>query len=460
MGNIKMGWDKLRKFFRQAHTWTGQQTFTNINVTGGSISGTVSTELYAASTDPAVNAAVSTAIVDSYNGVVITLTGAGNAQTLQSPTAVTVKRFVVFNDDASGANTVTVNGITLAAGKGQPFVWDGTAWGPTDIGITQIPVLPAQGGTGLATITDHAVMLGSGTGAVTPMAVGATGQVIIGQTGADPIWSNSPTVLSLTLADGGSLVLPVTLATNLTAVGEKITATAGENLVFGDSCYLKSDGKWWKTDADAAATMPSTAMAIATISAAASGLFLKSGYARADSRWAGMTVGADIYASQTAGAFTQTAPTPTTAATVFLQRLGKAPSTNTGAVGIIWYNPDPMVFEVGVDIIDLGTATPSTILFSSMTSVPITWMANHSSDQTITFAAPVASDVGKMFRIVKNGTGAGKVIVDAPAGVFIEDSTDGGTCYCDASARASMLFLVTSATTIQKMGGTGNWTTT
>lgn len=49
----------------------------------------------------------------------------------------------------------------------------------------------SEGGTGLSTITDHGVMLGSGTGAVTPTAVGATNQIFIGQTGADPIWSNN-----------------------------------------------------------------------------------------------------------------------------------------------------------------------------------------------------------------------------------------------------------------------------
>jgi len=276
--------------------------------------------------------------------------------------------------------------------------------------------------------------------------------------------TSAVTFAGVTLGDAGSLILPITLATDATAVGEKITATAGENLVFGDNCYLKSDGKWWKTDADAAATMPGTALAIATISANATGLFLKWGYARKDSLWTSMTVGADIYASQTGGALTQTAPTPTTTATVILQRLGKAPSSNTAAVGMIWYNPDPTIYEIGVDIIDLGTATPSTILFSAMTSIPKTWMANHSSDQTITFAAPVASDVGKRFTIVKNGTGAGKVIVDAPSGVYLHmagsSSGDGGTAYLAASAYGSMTWMVTSATTIQLLNADGTITTT
>ncbi|MFH1147216.1 MAG: hypothetical protein V1736_05860 [Pseudomonadota bacterium] len=43
-----------------------------------------------------------------------------------------------------------------------------------------------QGGTGLATITDHGIMLGSGASAVTPMAILDTGQMVVGVTGADP----------------------------------------------------------------------------------------------------------------------------------------------------------------------------------------------------------------------------------------------------------------------------------
>lgn len=58
------------------------------------------------------------------------------------------------------------------------------------------PVTVANGGTGLTTITDHGVMVGSGAGAVTPLAVGTDGQVLVGATGADPAMA------TLTSADG------------------------------------------------------------------------------------------------------------------------------------------------------------------------------------------------------------------------------------------------------------------
>lgn len=111
-------------------------------ISGGTMTGVViSNAPFATSTDPAVNAATSTAIVDSYNGVLITLTGAGNAQTIQSPTTVTAgKMFTVINNDTSEANTIAINGITLTAGNAQTWIWDGTTWTEVDIGITSIPV--------------------------------------------------------------------------------------------------------------------------------------------------------------------------------------------------------------------------------------------------------------------------------------------------------------------------------
>ncbi len=79
-------------------------------------------------TDPAENAAVSTAILDRYSGVIITTTTTGNAQTLQTLTDTTkIKRFTVMNNDTS-TNSITVNGTVLEAGKLIFFIQDGSAW--------------------------------------------------------------------------------------------------------------------------------------------------------------------------------------------------------------------------------------------------------------------------------------------------------------------------------------------
>lgn len=99
---------------------------------------------------------------------------------------------------AGSANDLAVVPSNLGAvfaspppiGSGTPNSGIFTTLTATDFVLTN-PLSVPEGGTGLATITDHGVMLGSGTGAVTPTAVGATNQIFIGQTGADPIWSDN-----------------------------------------------------------------------------------------------------------------------------------------------------------------------------------------------------------------------------------------------------------------------------
>ncbi len=82
--------------------------------------------------------------------------------------------------------------------------------------------------------------------------------------------------------------------------------TAGEALTAGNICYLKSDGKFWKARGNAEATTKGRiVMALASISANASGQFLVRGY-YTDS---GLTAGATYFIStSTAGAKATTAP--------------------------------------------------------------------------------------------------------------------------------------------------------
>lgn len=78
------------------------------------------------------------------------------------------------------------------------------------VGIVN-PLIVAKGGTGLATITDHGIMLGSGTGAVTPLGVATNGQLPIGSTGADPTLATlTDTANQITVTNGaGSITLSI-----------------------------------------------------------------------------------------------------------------------------------------------------------------------------------------------------------------------------------------------------------
>ncbi|KKK75353.1 hypothetical protein LCGC14_2874560, partial [marine sediment metagenome] len=48
-----------------------------------------------------------------------------------------------------------------------------------------VPVV--DGGTGIGSLTDHGILLGSGTSAITPLGVASNGQIPIGSAGADPV---------------------------------------------------------------------------------------------------------------------------------------------------------------------------------------------------------------------------------------------------------------------------------
>ena len=136
---------------------------------------------------------------------------------------------------------------------------------------------------------------------------------------------------------GGSVVWPWTLSADHTCSGDVITATAGESVVIGDVCYLKSDGKFWKADADAVATTKGMlAMATGSISADASGTFLIKGLIR-DDTWA-WTVGAELFVSLTPGNPTATAPSATGDV---VRIIGYAKGAD-----YVWFDPDKTYVEI------------------------------------------------------------------------------------------------------------------
>lgn len=61
---------------------------------------------------------------------------------------------------------------------------------------SNIPIEVTKGGTQIASVTDHGIMVGSGTGAVVPLAEASDGQIPIGSTG------NAPTLATLTAGAG------------------------------------------------------------------------------------------------------------------------------------------------------------------------------------------------------------------------------------------------------------------
>ena len=127
------------------------------------------------------------------------------------------------------------------------------------------------------------------------------------------------------------------LASDHTYSGDVITGVAGENVVIGDICYLKSDGKFWQMDSNVEAEVKGMCvMATSTINAAASGVFLIRGLIR-DDTWT-WTVGASLWAPETDGNPTETQPSDSGD---FVRLIGWAK-----AADYIWFDPDKTYVEV------------------------------------------------------------------------------------------------------------------
>jgi len=185
-------------------------------------------------------------------------------------------------------------------------------------------------------------------------------------------------------------------------------------------------------------------MALGTYAADSYGLLLCWGVARDDS-WS-WTIGGTIYAS-TAGGLTQTAPT---AANSIIQIVGKAKTATT-----MFFTPILSTTEILLDAVAF-TETAQNIDPANLVAQPVRYYGDNASDQTSTLLPLTTADIGKSFTIVKTGTGAGKSIIQLPAGTYAYDSGHAsgaaGTVYLAASARGSMTWVVTSATEIQIVG--------
>lgn len=103
--------------------------------------------------------------------------------------------------------------------------------------ISPQPVV--EGGTGASTLTAHGVLIGEGTSAITPTAVGTTGQVLTGVTGADPVWASpAASSISITGNSGGALTGNAFTftggTTGLTFAGAGTTETLGGTLAIAN----------------------------------------------------------------------------------------------------------------------------------------------------------------------------------------------------------------------------------
>jgi len=124
---------------------------------------------------------------------------------------------------------------------------------------SQFPAGAASGGTGLATITSHGIMVGAGTGNVVPLAEASDGQLPIGSTG------NAPVLAALTAGTG----ISITNAAGSITVTNSSTGDLSINAQTGTTytTVLSDAGKLVTCDNAAAITLtipPNSSVAYST----------------------------------------------------------------------------------------------------------------------------------------------------------------------------------------------------
>ena len=134
----------------------------------------------------------------------------------------------------------TFVGLTITGLNASEFVMTDASKGLVSLAV---PILVNKGGTGLVTITNHGLMVGSGTGAVTALAEASNGQLPIGSTGFDPVLA--------TLTEGAGIDITnaagsITIATTITQYTDELAqdAVGGilDNGTVGSIVFTYNDG--------------------------------------------------------------------------------------------------------------------------------------------------------------------------------------------------------------------------
>lgn len=146
-----------------------------------------------------------------------------------SLTGTDSNNIIICHSGTSGDNNTIRIGTTGSSDKQQDKCYIAGIYGVTPGGTKNIAYVDsngqlgsvasvgvANGGTGLATLTAHALYVGNGTSAPTALAVGATGEILVGATSADCAWSASPTVTTM---------YATTFDTNVAAAGVTLSGT-------------------------------------------------------------------------------------------------------------------------------------------------------------------------------------------------------------------------------------------
>ena len=206
---------------------SGDPTTLDVGASGGiTILGTIATGVW---NGTAVTAAYGgTGATSLTDGGVLLGSGTGAVTAL----AALGDGSIVIGDGSGDPTTLDVGSSTAITVLGT--VATGT-WQATDVGV-------AYGGTGVSTLTDGGVLFGSGSGAISALAVLSDSQMIVGDGSGDPVAESGATLrTSIGVGTGDSLTF-----TGLTVSGTGASALdvgGGLNIGTGDVALIGTDGK-------------------------------------------------------------------------------------------------------------------------------------------------------------------------------------------------------------------------
>jgi len=171
-------------------------------------------------------------------GIDVIGVAATNTVSIAGETASTTNAGVI--EIATGAETNTGTDATRAVSPDALEDWEGSAfvttlgtiatgtWEATDVGVE-------HGGTGVGTLTDGGILLGSGTGAVTALGVATNGQIPIGDGTTDPQLATITAGNGIDITNGAASITVTAETANATNPGVVELATTAETTTGTDA---------------------------------------------------------------------------------------------------------------------------------------------------------------------------------------------------------------------------------
>lgn len=279
---------------------------------------------------PGANVGTALAVAVGTDGAFVVKGGALGTPSSGTVTNLTGTASININGTVGATTPAAGTFTTLVAGSATSLLLGTAGSAVGSVGFRNatsgtITVSPATGALGTVAVVLPA---NAGTIAVSATSTTATQAMFATTTAGAPAFraiaaGDLPSTLNAYTA-GGNITLDENVSVDLDPAlsadgkysGICITGTAGATLAFGDLIYLDpTDSRWELVDANAAAGADGDArglIGMCVLAAAADGNATKvllQGNIRADAAFPALTVGAQVFASETAGDVTVTAPT-------------------------------------------------------------------------------------------------------------------------------------------------------